>query len=223
MGKKTNTALVVGGVALLGYALYKSLGKPAIDTGGGVSGGGLISDILSTVGKVISPEEIAALINKPGGMPGGSEVGGQGAPPGGGSEGGGAYTPGAQAWQPTEGIISPLQSDYQGSYPALDVNEQGLFVSRESGQVYPVDPVSGRQRARIGEQGKVEGRYIASPGGIPYGTYEYSAPTETGEYAGAAWAKQTVISKATGISQAVITGITPSTGKSYTYFGRQGY
>jgi hypothetical protein len=203
MGKKMNTALAIGGIALAIYLVSKALGKPAVDVSGGGGGGGLLSDLANIV--TGGAEKITQAF---------SEVGGGVINPGGGSETGDLSE--AKAWQPTVGVVSPTDVNYSGGYPALDVNEQGLFVNRATGEVYPVDPVTGRQRARVDEFGNVVGRFIASPAGIPYGTYEYSAPPKIGKYGGQAVYKQTLTSLATGQQQQFITGYSAAAGKGFT-------
>lgn len=131
-------------------------------------------------------------------------------------EGGGAPYPPApptqaangQPWAPTVGEVSPLQEGYAGGYPALGINERGLYYNQETGEVYPIDPETGRQVSWYDPATDTHGRFIASAEGTPYGTYEYGAPSAMGEYGGQPWALQEMKSRARGdiVGQQVLTG-----------------
>lgn len=132
--------------------------------------------------------------------------------------------------------VSPTDIAYAGNYPALTVTEKGLFANKATGQVYPIDPTTGRQRARIDENGQVVGRYIASPSGVPYGSYSYKAIPASGlkvKYSEAEFGQPgggvvtigggssifntLITSKATGIKQAALVGTNTTTGEGYIY------
>lgn len=77
-------------------------------------------------------------------------------------------------------IVSPLDPDYEGPYPAL-IRKKGKLANRRTGEIYPLDPESGRQVARL-KNGKKAGRYIASINGMPYGSYQYKVVERTSLY-----------------------------------------
>lgn len=200
MGKKTNTALVAGGLGLLAILGFNALkGGKVIEAGGkGGNGGngGLLDELLGNGEKILEDTfvDVGALI---------------------------------KAWRPLEGVYSPTDAGITRSitgHPALDTKVdlygEQLFVNRETGEVYPVDE-AGRQRARVDEQGNVVGRYIADPAGVPYGTVSMELKSK-GEYQGVPYARQIMTSLTQGAGstgQQVITGIIPSTGQAYTYYG----
>jgi hypothetical protein len=143
------------------------------------------------------------------------------------------YPPsGGNAWQPFVGMSTPLGESMPGTglnySTLLGVNQDGLFYNRETGEVFPVDPGTGRQVKWYDPTTDTHGSFIANEQGIPYGTYEYGAPSLTGNaYQGmtnsSPWAIQNVTSKAGGYTQPAITGWNMQTNNPYTWFGVPGY
>ena len=104
----------------------------------------------------------------------------------------------------------------------MGTTPEGLFYNKETGQVYPIDPETGRQVRWYDPTTDTHGAFIAGEQGTPYGTFEYSEPTAQGMAAeGVPWAMQTIKSKARGDieGQPVITGVNPQTGQPYTFAG----
>jgi len=202
---KKNTALIIGGLAALGALFYFTKGGAQEASGGG--GGGLLDTIFGRDGDTAP-------------APGNSEYGGVESP---------ANEGVINTWQPYEGVISPTGPEWNGGltgHPALDVNEQGLFVNRETGKVYPVDPISGRQRARVDALGNVVGRYIADPLGVPYGAVEATVLEQRKTEQGIPYAITNVKTLTQGAGSggsSVIQGVNPSSGQPYTFWGLPGF
>jgi hypothetical protein len=228
MSKGLNTALVVGGLAALGLLAYNNLkGSQARQEAG-------VGALQGAIDFITSPFENNPSDTTPSSAQGGSSE----------------ATPRNyindvldQLIASGKASVSPLEPGYTGQN-ALDVNEQGLFVNRATGEVYPIDPRTGRQVRGIDEKGNPTGGYIANTEGVPYGSYTYQEiPPEglkkyytaeeldmpTGQEltvrplvanvpAESPYKNVLVTSKATGISQAALVGTNPSTGEAWTFY-----